>query len=83
MKTLILTDEEFATLEQIFDLEWQQEYQFQIDGDHDTHWLERYLELYKKIICSKHNQSIERLVASDLIDTKENDIKEIQDDKSN
>lgn len=78
MKTLVLTDEEFATLETLFDCEWQQEWQFQVDGDKDTHWLERYFEVYKKMVNAKYSQGIERFVAKDLIDRKQKEIEEVR-----
>lgn len=80
MKTLKLSDEQFATIEKMLEYEWKQELTFQAESKNpDTSLLKEYLELYKTIIAYKYERAsfVDVLVATELINLKEIEMKRL------
>ena len=78
MKTIKLTDEQFEILERLLDYEFEQELNFQENGDKNTELLEDYLELYKAIYKNQATNFIQAFVYNDSIEIKEKEINKLK-----
>ena len=78
MKTIKLTDEQFEILERLLDCEFEQELNFQENGDKNTELLEDYLELYKAIYKNQATNFIQAFVYNDSIEIKEKEISKLK-----
>ena len=78
MKTIKLTDEQFEILERLLDYEFEQELNFQENGDKNTELLEDYLELYKAIYKNQATNFIQAFVYNDSIEIKEKEISKLK-----
>ena len=81
MKIIRLTDEEFETLLNLLNYEFDQEWCYQNDiKEKDLTKLEDYLALYKKIYRSEYPKKyfLDNYVYNSLIESITNDIKELK-----
>ncbi len=72
MRTIKLTEKQFKTLENLLDYEFDQELNYQENGDRDTELLEDYLDLYKAVMTPRG--IVEVLVYEDLCQAKQKQI---------
>lgn len=78
MKTIKLTDEQFEILEHLLDYEFEEELNFQENGDKNTELLDDYLELYKAIYKNQATNFIQAFVYNDSIEIREKEINELK-----
>lgn len=74
MKTIKLTDKQYETLKHLLDYEFDQELNYQEQGDRDTSLLEDYLELYEALYTNNAKNFIEAFVYSEIIENKKKQI---------
>lgn len=77
---LYLNEEQFETLQHMFDYEFEQELNYQENGDRDTELLEKYLRLYIPILKAEYGTKdfLNAYIVKELIESKKKQIEELK-----
>lgn len=77
---LYLNEEQFETLQHMFDYEFEQELNYQTNGDQDTELLEKYLRLYIAILKAEYGTKdfLSLYIVKELIESKKKLIQELK-----
>ena len=77
MRTIKLTDEQAQLLEKLLEHEMDEEFLYQVDGDKETDYYAKLLDLYKAIQAKPRN-GIEAFVIGDIIECRRKEMEEIK-----